>query len=146
MVANHLLLPKMQVKEELVFAPPLEGQSVRLANVSISTLSLLVDYSFDLHVHWPESRLNMGGEKAVGIVLENRLGMVLYHQRRTMMLRYKSYLRLLMERIFYAVPLVLNLVQEHQYTMVNLVRGWTNNGAQMIRVELDAKAHIYSAE
>jgi hypothetical protein len=73
-LANQLLLPTMQVKEDLVFAPAIQGQEVRLANFSTSELNLFVDYSFDLHMHWPESTLNLDGEKAVGIIMENRVG------------------------------------------------------------------------
>jgi hypothetical protein len=143
---NQLLVPRMHREWSLVFEPPTPHNAVRSALVPLSELSFSTQYVFELAARVPENRVNLNGEKIVGLTMETSNGTVLWARRRSLLLRYKSWLRLTMERVMWAVPLVLGLTDEAQAVNAILCGDCVrSHEATVGRVELDATLQIYSA-
>ena len=146
LVVNQLLVPRMHREWSLVFEPPTSHGAVRSAVVPLRELSRSTQYAFELVVRVPESRVNLYGEKIVGLAMETSNGTVLWAQRRSLLLRYKSWLRLTMERVLWAWPLVLGLVDEAQVVTSELCGNCLHTSeAAVARVELDSTLQLYSA-
>ncbi len=146
LVVNQFLVPRMHREWDVVLAPPVSS-ALRYATVSIAELSRATHYVFELMLRVPESRANLNGEKAVGLVFESWNGTVLWSQRRSVSLRFKSWLRLTIERIFWAVPMVWGLVDEAQVITSELCGSWLHRSdAVTARIELDSTLQVYSAK
>ena len=147
-IVNQIVMPRIHTETTLVFGPPERGRAVRFANASMNALlSGRTVYSLDLHLHWPENEMNMAGEKTVGLIMKNERSDILFNQRRSVLLRYKSWLRLVFEKVIWSLPLALDWVDESQTTVVNLASSWLHDGSlKFALVELDASAQIYGAK
>lgn len=127
-VVSALVVPAVLVHEQpLVFAVHADGLT-REANVSLGggVLSRHTSYRLLVHLVLPEAPANVGSEHALDVALV-RDATVVFHTARNVAVVWKSWGRLWMERIAWALPLVLGWVDEAQRATVVVAEGTALN-------------------
>lgn len=146
--ASFYIVPHMHCELPLIMEPP-HNTTIRISRIPVDcSLSRNSRYSWDFHGLFPETPGNMNGqEKYLAFTLYDKGGKDVYSIRRSFMLKYKSYLRLLFEQVLWAVPMSLGFMDEEQPRSVILGTEILNeNMWHAAKVELDSLVSIYDAK